>query len=294
MAIGSLTVDWLTLLRQRGLLPERAALLDLGPQDVTTKRIVAERAACQLFGRERASAMVDAIFDGEAWRRGAQLAFYQLFGADTYASIDLSDPRATYACDLNQPLPDIGRFDIVTDFGTSEHVFNIAQSYANIHNVLSPNGVALFTSPTFAFINHGFFNLHPMVFTELAAANGYEIVDFRYIDNMFVRCIQCENSKKAFDFDALPIRLDNLADVGSFMGKVVERFKFNLESRESRKLTNRSPTFIFDMLFVALRKPSQHSAPFVLPYQGGFGAHQIAVRTGLGATANVDNTSLAP
>jgi SAM-dependent methyltransferase len=275
MAIGSLSIDWFTLLRQRGLLPERSAVLDLGPQDVTTKRSVVERAARQLFGDDRAPAMVDEVFDGENWRRDGQLAFYRLFGGESYCSIDLSDPRAIHACDLNHPLPDIGRFDIVTDLGTSEHVFNIGQSYEIIHKLLSPNGVVLFTSPTFAFINHGFYNLHPMVFTEFAAANGYDVLDFRYIDNMFVRCIEQEQTDRSFDFDTLPIRLEDTQDIAGFMKKVVLRFQENLESAESRRLTGDQPFFIFDMLFVALRKPADESRAFVLPYQGGFGASRV-------------------
>jgi SAM-dependent methyltransferase len=276
MAIGSLTIDWLTLLRQRGILPEKAAVLDLGPQDVTTKRSVVDRAARQLFGSpETATEMVEAVFDGETFRRDGQLPFYRLFGAESYASLDLSDPRATFACDLNLPLPEIGRFDVVTDFGTSEHVFNIAQSYANIHRILSANGVALFTPPTFAFINHGFFNIHPMVFAELAAANGYELADFRYIDNMFVRCIQQEQTEAIFDFDTLPIQPNDTTDLAAFMKKVALRFQENLESAESRRLTGDQPTFIFDMLFVALRKTARTPRDFVLPYQGGFGASRV-------------------
>jgi hypothetical protein len=70
-------------------------------------------------------------------RSDAQAAFYSIFGADSYRSIDLTDPRADYTADLNHPLPrSIGRYDVVTNFGTTEHVFNIAQSFASIHRLL--------------------------------------------------------------------------------------------------------------------------------------------------------------
>jgi hypothetical protein len=90
MAIGSLTVDWLIRLREHGLLPPNPSFLDLGPQDLAFRAALLDRAARRLGHRPEAA---DAIFDGD-WRYASQQSFYELFGARSYAALDLFDPRA--------------------------------------------------------------------------------------------------------------------------------------------------------------------------------------------------------
>jgi SAM-dependent methyltransferase len=76
---------------------------------------------------------------------------------------------------------------VVTNFGTAEHVFDIATAFRSMHRLVKPGGVILHCMPAFAFIDHGFYNIHPVFYIELAKANAYDIVDFSYVDNMFVR-----------------------------------------------------------------------------------------------------------
>lgn len=275
MAIGSITIDWLIHLSKNGMNPSGASIFELGTQDISTTRAVVERAARTLQGNERARFMVDAIFDGQTFRPNAQLAFYELFGASRYQSADLSDPRADFPFDLNKPIAIEETFDIVTDFGTAEHVFNIGEVYSSIHNLLKVGGIALFTSPTFGFINHGFYNLHPLVFEEMANFNHYDVVDIRYIDNLYVRCLKREeNPDEPFAFDSLPIEArvkpGDPADVQRLMSDVALRFKHNLEDSDTARLTGNQFYFVFDMLYVAVRKTESSAAKFVTPYQGGF------------------------
>ncbi len=139
MAIGTLHVEWLSRLALRSALPRHAAVLDLGRQDLWMDREPLRRVASRHLGAADCDRAMAAIFD-EATARpksGALAAFYSIFGADRHRSLDLTDPAADYAADLNHPLPrGIGRYDVVTNFGTTEHVFNIGQSFANIHRLL--------------------------------------------------------------------------------------------------------------------------------------------------------------
>jgi SAM-dependent methyltransferase len=225
--------------------------------------------------------MVDAVFDGAAWRPRGQFAFYKLFGATSYRSIDLTDARADFAYNLNDPIPRMGTFDIITDFGTAEHVFNIGQLFASMHKLLNVGGILLFTSPCYGYINHGFFNLHPLLFFDVAAANRYEVVDVRYIDNMNVRCrAQEEHPEAPFDFDRLPIHpekvhADKADDIARFMAEVALQFQRNITDPASLRLTKGQscfPSMILDLCFAALRKTAASPKEFIMPFQSIFGA----------------------
>lgn len=75
--------------------------------------------------------------------------------------------------DLNRTF-DIGQFDIVTNFGTSEHVFNQAAVFESIHNACRVGGYMVHAVPC-AMRWHGLFGYTDKFFTELARANGYEV-----------------------------------------------------------------------------------------------------------------------
>ena len=251
MAIGSVHVEWLSNLAARGVLPKGFSVLDLGPQDVQVTRDYFTEVCIRHLGRELAPTAVDDVFDNESPRTTGQPAFYRVFGATRYASVDLADQRATFAHDLNAPMPEIGQYDVVTNFGTAEHVFDIATAFRSMHRLLKPGGLSLHCMPAFAFIDHGFYNVHPVFFVELAKANAYEIVDFSYVDNMFVR--NRHHTAGVFDFDALPIRLEDTTNTQTFMTKVVDLFRRNLETTRAEDVHGYS-CFIFDLLFVALRR----------------------------------------
>src|SRR5262249_16894716 len=152
-------------------------------------------------------------------------------------------------------------------------VFNIASVFANIHTLLRPGGVALHAMPSYGFVNHGFYNVNPNLYVELARSNGYELLDFSYVDNMFVREMQrWARPDEPFDFHALPIRLADMEDTQSFMTKLVWQHFLNVQAADTRRaLRPLSPStdaetwpspqlhlcFVFDLCFVALRKPDR-------------------------------------
>jgi SAM-dependent methyltransferase len=265
MAIGSLTVDWLVRLHERGLLPPNASFLDLGPQDLSFRAALLDRAARRLGHRAEAA---DALFDGD-WRYASQLSFYELFGARSYAALDLFDPRAAIVHDLNDPLDTAQQFDVICDFGTIEHVFNIGQGFSSLHRLLAPGGLLLCAPPSYGFINHGFYTINPVLFTQLAMANAYDVVDYHYVDNWFVRCAERDQAvDQPFDFDSLPIRLEDMQDLPAFMTKVALQFQANLASRSTQERTGKQPYLVFDLSLAALRKTAASPDRFINPQQG--------------------------
>jgi SAM-dependent methyltransferase len=114
----------------------------------------------------------------------AQKDFYRLFDIVEYKSVDLLDDNADYIANLNEPFDLDRHFDMVCDFGTSEHVFNIGQTFASAYNLLRPGGIAFYQLPVMGLIHHGLYNIHTDLYYSLAAAGYYEIVKMDFFHNL--------------------------------------------------------------------------------------------------------------
>lgn len=101
--------------------------------------------------------------------------FFKQMGCGRYVSVD-ANGRGTLSADLNKPLTPMGQFDLVTDFGTGEHIFNQAQVWRTVHELVKPSGYIAFDRPVQGYEGHGFYNTHETLFRDIAAANAYEIV----------------------------------------------------------------------------------------------------------------------
>jgi SAM-dependent methyltransferase len=94
-----------------------------------------------------------------------------------YESVDMY--RATIPADLNTfTLEDRhrGAFDLVANFGTTEHVFNQVNCFENIHAAAKPGGFMFHSLPSSGFFYHCLFSYNPKTFLLLAQANQYRIV----------------------------------------------------------------------------------------------------------------------
>lgn len=100
--------------------------------------------------------------------------WYKRLGCGRYESID-GNGRGTLCFDLNRRLPDIGVFDLVTDFGTGEHIFDQAQVWRTMHQLAKAGGYIVFDRPCQGYDGHCFYNTQESLFWDIAAANGYEV-----------------------------------------------------------------------------------------------------------------------
>jgi len=107
-------------------------------------------------------------------------AFFKALGFASYDAIDVNSRYGSLIMDLNVDLRERygfdRTFDLVTNNGTGEHIFNQYQVFRNMHNLTRAGGVMLFVLPFHNWMNHGFFNFNPILFGDLAAANGYRIL----------------------------------------------------------------------------------------------------------------------
>lgn len=108
--------------------------------------------------------------------------FYREIGCGRYVSID-GNGAGTVTADLNRPLTtlSLGVFDLVTDFGTGEHIFDQAQVWRTIHELTRPGGYIAFDRPSQGYGKHGFYQTNVCLCQDLAAANGYKVMELRSV-----------------------------------------------------------------------------------------------------------------
>ena len=112
--------------------------------------------------------------------------WYAELGFEEYLAIDVNTKLDAVALDLNYVLIDHygfdKQFDIVTNNGTGEHIFNQLAVFTNMHNLCKVNGFMLYVLPFQKHCDHGFFNFQPNLFSALAEQNDY-IIDRSIISN---------------------------------------------------------------------------------------------------------------
>lgn len=101
----------------------------------------------------------------------------QKLGAENITSIDASAfEGASFIHDFNRPIPESlhNRFDTFLDFGTIEHIFDVAQVIENIVKMVKPGGKILVATNANGFPAHGLFQYSPEFFYSVfSERNGF-------------------------------------------------------------------------------------------------------------------------
>lgn len=107
-------------------------------------------------------------------------ALYEELDCGRYEAID-GNARGTLTIDLNQPIEEwmayadfVGKFNLVTDFGTGEHVFDQAQVWRTLHKLCAPGALIAYDRPISGYAVHGFYAINECLIRDLAAANAYD------------------------------------------------------------------------------------------------------------------------
>lgn len=168
----------------------RARVLDVGAQNLYHSSAEDVLAFLRRYGRRPDDPGLPAKADDLAARSHstcpATLTYLGELLAETtigYQAIDIFDAPRTRIVDLNRgrlPRGLRGRFDLVLNFGTTEHVFGQHAAFRGVHDALAAGGCAYHQLPATGFVNHGYFTYHPRLFADLAAANGYTLLGLHY------------------------------------------------------------------------------------------------------------------
>jgi hypothetical protein len=170
------------------MVPAAAEKMKLKPQDITI---------CQLGNqRMRPGASRFGTYQKHLRKKG--------YGC---VSIDWNGKDGARPLDLSKPLPEElhGQFDIVTNFGTTEHVSNQEQVFRNIHALCRVNGMMVHALPMFpGWKGHSPFHYDATFAAALALAGDYNLIEFR-VQLRKAGCLLCftvqKNNKRPLDWE---------------------------------------------------------------------------------------------
>jgi hypothetical protein len=154
--------------------------------------------------------------DGVKWQSSAKPYFVDR--GVTHTSIDLNGSDGALPINLSMPITqDLGEFDVVTNFGTAEHVPNYWQCLRNIHNLCRVGGLMIHETPlTGHWPGHGYHYLVEDTFHWLAGRCRYDILSLstraamgNYDSGMMVCAALQRNPDSDFpseqEFKAIPL-----------------------------------------------------------------------------------------
>lgn len=106
---------------------------------------------------------------------------YKSLGCGHYQSVD-GNGRGTVTFDLNRRGAELAGqlkvkvFNLVTDFGTGEHIFDQGQFWRTLHMLTAVGGFIVFDRPSQGYPGHCFWRTDPSTYEDIAAANSYQIL----------------------------------------------------------------------------------------------------------------------
>jgi len=177
MGIGA---DHIALYRHwadQGWLKPRGSVLDIGAQELfCTGKPEAINGLVEHFGGEPfceadVSRLADKGMAGEMMQRAGF----------RYASIDYKEYPFAIRLDLNRdrlPAEHRGRYNLVTNHGTSEHILNQWNVFEVIHDATEIGGLMYHSVPCSGEFEHGIINYNAKFWWALQEANGYERLKF--------------------------------------------------------------------------------------------------------------------
>lgn len=190
MGIGSDALDDVIWLKKKGYLSGSPRLIEIGAQQLADSFLLAEdklAAACDCFSVDKSLIHMPApksktIVHGNLKHLESDAPyareFWQSIGFH-YSAIDIDGSPRSFPLDLNfDRVPDDLRcqFNLVTNFGTTEHVCNQLNAFKIIHDLTKPECLMWHQLPAQGMMNHGLLNYNMKFFWMLARSNLYEIV----------------------------------------------------------------------------------------------------------------------
>jgi hypothetical protein len=167
-------------LREAGVIPAMPRVLEIGQANWAGD--YSPEGAAQLIrewggvdGPVLADDFMRAIVDNDSF--GAARRFYEAaLDPGRVDAIDLNGTASAMTLDLNEPISLGDLYDVVINTGTAEHVWDVSQVFRTIHDATAVGGLMVHTLPFRGWLNHGYWQVNPILLTDLAAANDYELL----------------------------------------------------------------------------------------------------------------------
>jgi hypothetical protein len=187
MGIGRNDLRMLIKLKEQGLVPDKSSVIEIGAQQLSDDFLDSDaeiKKMAQLCDVEQPCPLPSPLAmpanDGRLKPLDTSAPparqFWTWLGFD-YASIDIDGSPGSVPLDLNYddvPADFKGRFQLVTNYGTTEHIANQLNAFKAIHDLTSLGGIMIHVLPAQGMFNHGLVNYNPKFFWMLARSNGYK------------------------------------------------------------------------------------------------------------------------
>jgi len=113
-----------------------------------------------------------------AWREQDLVHVFRNLGLADVEVLDLYDSRAQLHHDMNHPVPGAcdGRYGLVIDVGSTEHVFDTRQCLDNLFRMTRVGGHLVMHLPCNGYFDHGFHTFSPECILSALELNGFRIV----------------------------------------------------------------------------------------------------------------------
>ena len=174
MGLGPPVLALYRQLKGLGVFDGVTNVMELGAQNVWCPQSELVRALFKAFGKpEPPDDMLRRFAD---WK-GSGLELYTALGFN-YRCVDLDPQFNSIPLDLNFdqcPPEHVGKYDFVTNHGTSEHILNQYNVFKVMHDLTKAEGYMLHAVPFTVHLEHGYFNYQPNFFESLAKYNAYEV-----------------------------------------------------------------------------------------------------------------------
>jgi hypothetical protein len=196
MAIGIAALELLIGLQSAGYLKPGSSVAEIGTQQLSRSFLAApDRVAYlgSLLGVDRSLPFErpppeeEANEDWQVLTAPFAWEFWHWLGYK-YAAIDIDNSLDCIPLDLNYdavPAEAKGKYGLVTNFGTTEHVSNQLNAFKIVHDLTALNGIMIHEVPAQGFFNHGIVNYNFKFFWQLMRSNGYKFIhaDFLHAEN---------------------------------------------------------------------------------------------------------------
>src|SRR5262245_22880856 len=173
MGLGPPVIELYRQLKLQGAREGITEVMELGSQDFWCPQKNLVTALVKAFGKTVEDPAL--LNTSNASQRPARL-LYEALGI-RYGCVDVDGRLGSVVMDLNfDSVPDAhkGKYGLVTNHGTSEHILNQYNVFKAMHEFARVGGVFIHAVPFTVHLEHGFFNYQPNFFDALARYNSYE------------------------------------------------------------------------------------------------------------------------
>jgi hypothetical protein len=173
MGLGPPVIELYRQLRLQGAFAQVTNVMELGSQDFWCPQKNLITALFKAFGKTVEDPAL--LSTTNAAQKPARV-LYEALGI-SYSCVDIDGRAGSICLDLNfdsVPADHKGKYNLVTNHGTSEHILNQFNVFKAMHDFASPGGIFVHAVPFTVHLEHGFFNYQPNFFESLARYNSYE------------------------------------------------------------------------------------------------------------------------